>query len=92
MPPSNSTAKLRAPTASSKRAAFAASEADLVIALGSTLSVQPAATFPLVAAQNGARYIIINLGPTDHDGLRAVQLRIDADVAVVFPPAVVLLS
>ncbi len=70
------------------RAEDAASNADLVVALGSTLSVYPAASFPLLAAQRGAPYVIINRGPTDHDGDPAVSLRIEGDVAKLFPSAV----
>lgn len=71
-----------------ERAEEAASRADLVIALGSTLSVYPAASFPLLAAQRGAPYVIINRGPTDQDDDPAVSLRIEADVAEIFPAAV----
>jgi NAD-dependent deacetylase len=71
-----------------KRAMEAAMEADLVIALGSTLSVYPAASFPLTAAQRGAPYIIINRGATDHDHERCVTLRIEGEVAELFPVAV----
>ena len=63
-------------------------QADLVVALGSTLSVYPAASFPLMAAQRGAPYIIINRGATDHDDQPAVSLRIDGDVSEIFPAAV----
>jgi NAD-dependent deacetylase len=70
------------------RAQSAALEADLVIALGSTLSVHPAATLPLIAAQRGVPYIIINRGETDHDGEPFVTLRIEGDVSEYFPPAV----
>jgi NAD-dependent deacetylase len=70
------------------RAEEAALNADLVVALGSTLSVYPAASFPLLAAQRGAPYVIINRGPTDHDGDSAVSLRIEGDVAELFPPVV----
>lgn len=70
------------------RAQQAALEADLVIALGSTLSVYPAASFPLLAAERGAPYIIINRGPTDHDGERAVTLRVEGEVNEIFPAAV----
>ena len=42
-------------------------EADLVVALGSTLSVYPAASFPLLAARRGIPYVIINRGATEHD-------------------------
>lgn len=70
------------------RAAVAADEADLVVALGTTLSVQPAASIPLHAAARGIPYVIINRGPTDHDGLPQVTLRLEGDVVALFPPAV----
>ena len=70
----------------------AAKNADLAISLGSTLSVTPAATIPLAAAERGAPYVIINSGPTDHDGLSVVTLRLDGDVDAIFPPAVADLS
>jgi len=57
-----------------ERASQAAMAADLVVALGSTLSVQPAASFPLLAARRGAPYIIVNRGTTDHDSERYVTL------------------
>jgi len=66
----------------------AAGEADLVVALGSTLSVYPAAVIPLLAARHGARYAVINRGPTEHDSEPAVTLRLEGDAAVIFPPAV----
>lgn len=69
--------------------AFAAAEAcDLVVALGSTLSVTPAANVPLVAADRGVPYAIVNRGPTDHDRLPFVTLRVEGDVSAVFPAAV----
>ena len=71
-----------------ERAEQAAIRADLVVALGSTLSVYPAASFPLMAAQRGAAYIVINRGATEHDHEPAISLRIDGDVAEIFPPAV----
>jgi NAD-dependent deacetylase len=42
-------------------------QADFVMSLGSTLSVHPAASFPLMAARGGAPYLVVNQGPTDHD-------------------------
>ncbi|MFY9984583.1 MAG: Sir2 family NAD-dependent protein deacetylase [Chthoniobacterales bacterium] len=60
---------------------------DLVVALGSTLSVYPAASFPLLAAQRGVPYVIINRGPTDHDHEPSVSLRLDGNVVEIFPPA-----
>ncbi|MDR4508682.1 MAG: Sir2 family NAD-dependent protein deacetylase [Candidatus Brocadiaceae bacterium] len=71
-----------------RKAAAAAEQADLVIALGSTLSVYPAASIPLMAAERGIPYIIINRGRTDQDGHPAVSLRIEGDVGEIFPPAV----
>jgi NAD-dependent deacetylase len=71
-----------------ERAEAAAAQADLVVALGSTLSVYPAASLPLLAAQRGAPYVVINRGPTDHDANPAVSLRIEGDVAEIFLPAV----
>ena len=71
-----------------KRAEEAARQADLVVALGSTLSVYPAANIPLLATERGAPYVIINRGPTEHDGLRQVTLRLEGDVADIFPSAV----
>jgi NAD-dependent deacetylase len=71
-----------------ERAGEAALEADLVIALGSTLSVYPAASFPLIAAQRGVPYIVINRGATDHDQEGCVTLRLEGEVGEIFPPAV----
>ena len=70
------------------RAAVAAEEADLVVALGSTLSVYPAASFPLIAARRGVPYIIINRGTTDHDHEPLVTLRVEGEVEEIFPEAV----
>ena len=71
-----------------ERATQAALEADLVVALGSTLSVYPAASFPLMAATRGAPYVIINRGVTEHDHERSVTLRLEGEVNEIFPGAV----
>jgi NAD-dependent deacetylase len=71
-----------------ERAGEAVQDADLVVALGSTLSVYPAASFPLMAARRGVPYVIINRGPTDHDRESSVSLRLDGELAEIFPPAV----
>ncbi len=71
-----------------KRATAGVEETDLVVALGSTLSVYPAAGFPLAAAERGVPYVVINRGATDHDRNAAVTLRLEGDVAELFPPAV----
>lgn len=71
-----------------RRATAAAEQADLIVSLGSTLSVQPAASIPLMAAERGVPYIIINRGVTDQDHHPAVSLRLEGDVVDIFPPAV----
>lgn len=73
-----------------QRATIAAHNADLAISLGSTLSVYPAATFPLFVAERGHPYIIINQGETDHDTCTDLTLRLEGDITNIFPPAVAL--
>jgi len=70
------------------RASAAARNADVAIALGSTLSVSPAADVPLEAARYGAAYAVVNRGATEHDGSPLVTLRVDGDVGDIFPSAV----
>ena len=71
-----------------ERAAAAAVKADLVLALGSTLSVYPAASIPLLAAERGTPYIVVNRGATEHDYHPSVTLRLEGDVTAIVPPAV----
>lgn len=71
-----------------ERAGQGAMEADLIVALGSTLSVYPAASFPLLAAQRGVPYVIVNRGVTEHDHESCVSLRIEGEVSEIFPAAV----
>ena len=52
-----------------QRAHEATMQCDLFIVLGSSLSVFPAADFPLRARQNGAALVILNRDPTDMDEL-----------------------
>jgi NAD-dependent deacetylase len=40
---------------------------DLFIVLGSSLTVYPAAGFPALALENGAKLVIVNQQPTDMD-------------------------
>ncbi|MEX0942470.1 MAG: Sir2 family NAD-dependent protein deacetylase [Pseudomonadales bacterium] len=49
------------------RAEAAVQACDLLIVMGSSLVVYPAAGFPRLAKQNGARLVIINNDPTDLD-------------------------
>jgi NAD-dependent deacetylase len=69
-----------------ERARQASARADLILALGSSLVVTPAADVPLVGARRGVPYVIVNRGGTPHDSL--ATLRIDADVVDVVPAAV----
>ena len=71
-----------------ERAEAAAAKADLVLALGSTLSVYPAANIPLLGAARGVPYVIINRGPTEHDSLPQVTLRLEGDVTQLLSEAV----
>lgn len=62
------------PEAEMTRALAMAAAADAVIAVGSTLSVYPAAYVPMTAAESGAPLVIINQGATDLDRLAAVTI------------------
>ena len=55
------------PEAEMARAESACLAADLVLAMGSSLVVYPAAGFPILAKRHGAPYIILNREATDHD-------------------------
>lgn len=61
-------------------------QADFVMSLGSTLSVHPAASFPLMAARAGAPYLVVNQGPTDHDDL--ADFRWESDLVELLPKLV----
>ncbi len=54
------------------------SKADLVLVIGSSLEVTPAATLPLHALENDARLIIMNLTPTRMDAQANLLLPFDA--------------
>jgi NAD-dependent deacetylase len=56
---------------------------DLMLVVGSSLEVIPVADFPLLAKQNGARLIIVNLVETYADQMADVVIR--GDVAEVLP-------
>jgi len=71
-----------------ERAWAAAKACDAVVALGSSLSVYPAAEIPLLAARRGVPYAVVNRGPTEHDNLPELTVRVEGDVSVVFPKAV----
>src|SRR5438552_694404 len=58
-----------------RRAVAAAATADLLLAVGTSLSVQPAAGLVEVAAQAGARVVIVNASPTPYDELADTVVR-----------------
>jgi NAD-dependent deacetylase len=57
------------------RAMAVAERCDLCLAVGSTLSVWPAAGVPLAAARRGARLVIVNDGETDLDEAASARIR-----------------
>jgi NAD-dependent deacetylase len=60
-----------------------AAEADAVVAIGSSLSVYPAAYIPLEIAARGSVFVIINNAPTDLDSVASIRL--DGMAGTVFP-------
>jgi len=56
------------PAAEMRRAEAASLACDLFLVVGSSLRVQPAAGFPLLAKRAGARLVIVNREPTPLDG------------------------
>jgi len=57
------------------RAMRVAEEADLMLAVGTTLQVYPVAHAVPIARSNGARVVIVNAQPTQFDGLADAVLR-----------------
>jgi NAD-dependent deacetylase len=56
------------PAEEMEKAEMCSRQSDLFIAIGSSLVVYPAAAFPMIAANAGARLVIVNYTPTDLDG------------------------
>ena len=67
-----------------RRAQELASDCDLLLVLGSSLVVYPAANIPILAKRNGARLVIVNREPTGLDP--AADLVINADLGTVLEP------
>lgn len=67
-------------------AALAASHCDLYLAIGSTLTVHPAAGLCELAVDSGARLVVINDTETPYDDLAAVRL--DGRIEQVLPAVV----
>jgi NAD-dependent deacetylase len=58
-----------------ERAAQAAAACDLLLAIGSTLTVQPAASLCGIAAEAGADLVIVNRDPTPYDAVATEVIR-----------------
>jgi NAD-dependent deacetylase len=56
-------------------AAQAAADCDVLLAVGTSLGVHPAAGLVEVAAAHGARVVIVNAEPTPYDGLADLVVR-----------------
>lgn len=54
-----------------------AQDCDLMLAIGSSLVVWPAAGFPLLAKRCGARLVIVNIQETDQDDVADLVIRFD---------------
>ena len=54
------------------------SKCDLMIVIGSSLAVVPAANFPKIAKKNNAKLIIINIDPTPLDNIADIKLNTQA--------------
>ncbi|MGD9646868.1 MAG: NAD-dependent deacetylase [Pirellulales bacterium] len=59
-----------------------AQQSDLFLVLGSSLVVEPAASLPRLARQNGARLVIVNRDPTEQDRTADAVLRAPLGVAL----------
>lgn len=69
------------PEAAMQRAQDVALSCDLMLAIGSSLVVYPAASIPLLAKRNGAILVIINREPTDFDEF--ADLVVNAEIGPV---------
>ena len=61
-----------------RRAHDLAAEADLMIAIGSSLEVHPVAALPGITLENGGKLVLITQGPTPYD--RQAEAKLDGDV------------
>lgn len=65
----------RLPEDALDRAVAAAQDADVLLAVGTTLTVQPVASLAALAADAGAEVVIVNAEPTPYDDLAARVVR-----------------
>ena len=63
------------PVAAVDEALELARAAEVILVVGSSLVVYPAAEIPLVAIRSGARMIVVNAEPTPFDGLAEVVIQ-----------------
>jgi NAD-dependent deacetylase len=61
-----------------QRAHDLAAEADLMIAIGSSLEVHPVAALPGVTLENGGGLVLVTQGPTPYD--RQAEVKLEGDV------------
>ncbi len=73
-------------TESLSRAAAAAQAADLFLAIGSTLTVEPAASLCAVAVRGGGQLVVVNRDPTPYDPMAVAVIRQPISEAI---PAIV---
>jgi len=66
------------PEATLKKATFNATRCDLLIVIGSSLVVYPAASIPMYAKESGAKLVIINNAPTPCDSVADVIIHYSA--------------
>jgi len=72
------------PDAAMRRARDLAVSCDLFLSIGTSLVVWPAAGFPLMAKENGAKLVIINREATEFDDI--ADLVVHQDIGTVFAP------
>jgi NAD-dependent deacetylase len=65
-----------------ERAAVAAASCHLMLAIGSTLTVEPAASLCAIAARSGAGLVIVNRDPTPYDRAATAVIREPIGLAV----------
>jgi NAD-dependent deacetylase len=73
-----------------ERALAFAAQADAVLAVGTTLSVYPAADFALEVVRRGAPLVIVNMGDTDHD--HRATVKVEGSAGEVLPALAAILD
>ena len=68
------------------RAGAAVEHCDLLLVVGSSLEVEPAASLPRIARMAAARLVIVNRDPTPHDDIADVVVR--GEIGAVLPALV----